>query len=61
MCQAGEVLLQSLVAVIVTLPTPTAATDPLELTVARVLSELDQLIVRPVNILPLASLVVAVS
>jgi|SRR6476661_8899737 hypothetical protein len=60
----GLELTDSLVAVIVAVPRPTAVTvagDPLEVTVnTAVLLEV-QLIVRPVSGLPLASFVVAVS
>src|SRR5689334_9130734 len=54
-------LFPSLVAVMVTVPAATPVTSPLLLTVAIVLSLDDQLIARPVNGLPLASLGVAVS
>jgi hypothetical protein len=60
----GLELADSLTAVIVAVPTPTAvtvATDPLALTVRTAVLLETQVIVRPVSALPFASLVVAVS
>jgi hypothetical protein len=54
-------VLPSLVAVIVAEPAPVAATKPPEVTVATVVLELDQVTVRPVRTLLLASRVTAES
>ena len=54
-------VLPSLVAVIVAVPTATAVTKPVELTVAFVASDVVQVIVRPVSVAPVASSVVAVN
>ena len=54
-------LLPSLVAVIVAEPTATPVTKPLPLTVAAPVLELVHVTVRPVRVVPLASLSVAVS
>jgi hypothetical protein len=51
----------SLVAVIVAVPAASAVTRPLALTVATPLLELDQVIVRPLSVVPEASLVTATS
>ncbi len=58
---ADEPLCPSLVAVIVTGPAATPVTSPLPLTVAVPRALLDHVMTRPVNTLPLPSLVVAVS
>jgi hypothetical protein len=60
----GAELTDSLVAVIVAAPTPTAVTvagEPLALTVSTAVLLETQVIVRPVSTMPFASLVVAVS
>jgi len=58
---ADDPLFASLVAVIVAEPISSPDTSPVVLTVATVLLELAQVIVRPVNVFPALSLVTAVS